>query len=228
MDELKEKPLIVQSDGSLLMDVHNPAAEEARSRIAVFSELEKSPEHIHTYRITPLSLWNAASAGYTPQQVIDQLRSCSRYTLPQTVEVTILDQMERFGKLILSPHTEKTLFLHTQDPAIRAEIQSTKRLERYLSPEGDGFIVNLVDRGTVKQELIRLGYPVKDEAPLAEGDPLPITLRERTLQGDPFVVRDYQAEAARALTGDREPGTGFGVIVLPCGSGKTIVGIKVL
>lgn len=223
-----DKPLIVQSDSSLLLDVHNPGAKEAGSDIAVFSELEKSPEHIHTYKITPLSLWNAASAGLPAGEILNRLSKWSRYDIPQPVEMNIQEQINRFGKILLNKHSEDTLFLTTDDPAIRAELNATKKLEKYLRPEGNGFLLDLVNRGTVKQELIKLGYPIKDLAPLKEGEPLPVRLRELTASGESFSVRDYQKEAAAAFTGKNEPGTGFGTVVLPCGSGKTIVGMQVM
>ncbi|ADK81954.1 DNA repair helicase XPB [Sediminispirochaeta smaragdinae] len=224
-----DRPLIVQSDGSLLIDVHNPGFEGCREAIAPFAELEKSPEHIHTYRITPLSLWNAASAGIGKDDVLDRLERWTRFPVPDNVRFLIGDTIERFGKLILRPSkSSDTLLLTVADSTIRAELAGQKSLERYLIPTEDAFIIRLVDRGTVKQALIKLGYPVKDEAPLSKGDPLPISFREKSLSGYSFVVRDYQKEAARALYGDGKAGSGFGTIVLPCGSGKTIVGMEVM
>ena len=90
------------------------------------------------------------------------------------------------------------------------------------------FMLHLTDRGTVKQDLLRLGWPVKDEVPLSEGEPLEINLRKVTKAGRPFELRSYQKEAAAALVGDKGPGTGFGTIVLPCGAGKTVVGMTVM
>ncbi len=222
------KPLIIQSDASLMLDVHDPSAEEARAEIGAFSELEKSPEHIHTYRITPLSLWNASSAGFSVRMVLDRLLTWSRYGIPQTVEAMITDQMGRFGTVVLTGLDEGRLLLSAREERVRRELGANRKLSKYLIPSGDDFIVDLVDRGTVKQELIRIGYPVKDEAPLREGEHLDVTLRGQTQTGHPFTVRDYQADAARSFTGRDEPGTGFGTVVLPCGSGKTIVGIKIM
>jgi DNA excision repair protein ERCC-3 len=213
-------PLIVQSDRSLLLDVHAPRAEEARVAIMPFAELEKSPEHIHTYRITPLSLWNAASAGLSPEDVCAGLEAYSRYPVPEGIPGGFRDTMSRYGKLRLVEAGEGELSLCIEDEAIRAEIGASKVMAKYLTPEKKAaFSLRLVDRGTVKQELIKLGWPVKDEAPLGDGEALDIALR------DGFSPRDYQIEAARSVFGDRGPGTGYGVIVLPCGSGKTIVGI---
>lgn len=222
-------PLIVQSDNTLLMDVHDPGFEEARPAIGVFAELEKSPEHIHTYRITPLSLWNAASAGVTAESILESLNRWSRFPLPSNVIYQIQDTLDRFGKLRLHPGpTEDKLYLEVTDPMIRKELQNQKRVAPFLEDHGEGFLINLFDRGTLKLALIKLGYPVKDEAPLKDGDPLSLTLTSPTSEGKPFAVRDYQAEAAEAFVADRRPGTGFGTLVLPCGSGKTIVGLEVM
>lgn len=219
-------PLIVQGDTSVLLDVHHPASENARADLGLFAELEKSPEHMHTYRITPLSLWNAASAGYRAEDILDRLRRWSRFSVPENIDFHVRDLIDRFGKLLLTPGPEEgQLLLKIEDPMIYAELRETRHLEKYLQPADGGFLIRLVDRGTVKSELIKLQYPIKDEAPLREGEPLSFKLLDKTGDGYPFEVRDYQAEAARALYGDGRPGSGFGTIVLPCGSGKTIVGL---
>ncbi len=227
--EDRPRPLVVQSDSSLLLDVHAPGFEEARASIAAFAELEKSPEHFHTYRISPLSLWNAASAGLTAEEVIRRLSSWSRFAVPENVLFTIRDTVSRFGKLVLLPTDDgDRLFLSVTEQAIYAELASQKRLASLLFPSSGGFYLSLVDRGTVKLELTRLGYPVKDEAPLARGEPVELTLRSRTADGFAFAVRDYQREAASAFTGDGQAGSGFGTIVLPCGAGKTVVGMAIM
>lgn len=222
-------PLIVQGDNSILLDVHNPNAEEARSDLGLFAELEKSPEHMHTYRITPLSLWNAASAGYSSADITDRIRKWSRFSVPENVDYFIGDTISRFGKLVLKQSDDpNTLELHITDPLIRAELQEYNRLKKYLTPSENGFLIDLINRGTIKSELIKISYPVKDEAPLKEGAPLEINLLPRTRDGYEFTVRGYQEEAARAFYGNGQPGSGFGTIVLPCGSGKTIVGLKAM
>lgn len=244
-------PLIVQSDRTLLMDVHAEGAEEARSAIMPFAELEKSPEHIHTYQITPLSLWNAASAGLTPEHIKQVLETYSRYPVPQSILDGFADTMARYGKIKLvadisdstvanaaAPESTPsdsapaslpdTLLLVCESEAIRAELRSAKSLAKYLFPAGEAFRLKLVDRGTVKRELIKLGWPVQDMAPLAAGEPLEISFRTHTGAGKPFAPRDYQVEAARSVVGDGGPGSGFGVVVLPCGSGKTVVGMTVM
>ncbi len=223
------KPLIVQSDSSLLLDIHAENAEQARTDISPFSELEKSPEHIHTYRVTPLSLWNAASAGLDADTIITRLEQWTKFPIPENIVFTIRETVARFGKLrLLETEEPNRLFLAVDDEAIRAELRSQKRVSKYLAEMDGGFSVSLLDRGTIKQELVRLGYPVKDEAPLAKGESLEVPLREMTSSGTPFSVRDYQNEAAQTFYGDGRPGSGFGTIVLPCGAGKTIVGITVM
>ena len=225
----QSKPLIVQGDSTLLLDVHNSGFEDARTEIAPFAELEKSPEHMHTYKISPLSLWNAASAGITPDLIIERLNRWSRFPVPENIVFSIKDTISKFGKLILKEtETDGKLLLIIDDKYIKAEIMARKSLEKYLRPSGDGFLINLVDRGTIKQELLQLGYPVKDMAPLKEGAPLEVKLKKYTENGAPFTIRDYQKEAAATFCGDGGPGTGFGTIVLPCGAGKTIVGLKVM
>jgi len=228
-------PLIIQSDKTLLLDVHAMRAEEARAAILPFAELEKSPEHIHTYHITPLSLWNAASAGFTPANVAKVLNEFTRYPIPSGVTESFKDTMSRYGKIrIVADEEEKIegkinlLLLTAQDKAVLAEIGAAKSLEKYLEKKPVGFALKLVDRGSVKRELIRLGWPVKDEAPFVQGEALQLSLRETSASAMPFVKRDYQLEAARSVLGSGGAGTGYGVVVLPCGSGKTIVGMIIM
>ncbi len=226
-------PLIIQSDASLLLDVHDPGFEEARAELTAFAELEKSPEHMHTYRLTPLSLWNAASAGLTADDVLGVLDRYGRYPTPENVRFFVTDTISRFGKIGLHATDEPNrLFLDVPDRAIRQELINNKRVAPLIEPTDQdgraGFTVALYDRGTIKQELTQIGYPVRDEAPLKDGDPLTVALRDTTPSGGLFHVRDYQVEAAMAFHGAGLPGTGFGTIVLPCGAGKTIVGMKVM
>ncbi|MDR2181557.1 MAG: DEAD/DEAH box helicase [Treponema sp.] len=225
-----DKPLIVQSDHTLLLDVHASGAEEVRAAILPFAELEKSPEHIHTYRITPLSLWNAAGAGLSAADVIDILAKYSRYDVPAGISAGFADTMSRYGKLLLKAARgrDDELFLAVSDPVIEKEIAAAKVLSGCLVRTAGGFTLKLVNRGTIKRELIRLGWPVQDEAPLKSGESLEIGLRKDCVSGKAFVLRDYQEEAARSVLGKGGPGTGFGVVVLPCGSGKTVVGMTVM
>ncbi|MDR1388693.1 MAG: DEAD/DEAH box helicase [Treponema sp.] len=229
MSERVGKPLIVQSDHTLLLDVHAPGAEEVRAAILPFAELEKSPEHIHTYRITPLSLWNAAGAGFSAGDVVKILGMYSRYEVPQGISAGFADTMDRYGKLLLKAGAdENELLLSVSDPLIEKEIAAAKVLSAYLTRSRGGFLLKLVNRGTIKRELIKLGWPVQDEAPLKTGEDLEIELRKTCAQGKPFTLRDYQREAAVSVLGNGGPGTGFGVVVLPCGSGKTVVGMAVM
>jgi len=227
VEQRRDLPVIVQSDGSILLAVHTEDFEEARLHIAAFADLEKSPEHMHTYRITALSLWNAASLGMGADTVVENLGRWSRYPVPGNVRENIIQLVSRFGVLRLRRENDDTLLLGTDDPAVRMELESHKRLEKLVEPCARGFRVRLVDRGTVKLELIRIGYPVKDEAPLTEGDPLEIELRTGA-PGGSFEIRDYQVEAADAFFGRNNPGFGHGTIVMPCGSGKTVVGMAVM
>jgi len=244
-------PLIVQSDRTLLLDVHAPLAEECRNALIPFAELLRSPEHLHTYALTPLSLWNAASAGFTSQDAIDVLKKFSRYEVPQNVLVWISETANRFGKLRLVPcpnGKEEYLYLVSSSPYVFKEISANPAVQKlmlpctYEEPDSEAlkevsvseeekkycFTLNLTDRGTVKQQLLKLGWPVKDDVPLQDGAPLEINLREKTLAGKAFEIREYQKKSAQALIGDRGPGTGFGTIVLPCGAGKTIVGMLIM
>ncbi|GHV50911.1 helicase [Spirochaetia bacterium] len=231
-------PLIVQSDRTLLLDVHAPGAEDARAAVMPFAELEKSPEHIHTYRITPLSLWNAAGAGFAPSDIVTALNTYTRYPVPAGILEGFSDTMSRYGKIRLISPEELTgvpaepeqaiaeeLLLVCEEKAILEEIGAAKPLEKYLQRTAMGFRLRLIDRGSVKRELIKLGWPVKDEAPFVKGEDLAIELRTIGASGRPFAPRDYQIEAARAVFGNGGPGTGYGVVVLPCGSGKTVVGM---
>lgn len=238
-----ENPLIVQSDRTILLDVHAPRADECRNALIPFAELERSPEHLHTYRLTPLSLWNAASAGFTYKDALKVLHEYSRYNIPQSVEVWIAEIADRFGKISLQPGdkievettggkkvTEEYLYLVCATERIYKEIKSNKTAQKFLldCDKPLSFLLNLTDRGSVKQKLLEMGWPVKDEVPLIDGEPLEINLRETTLKNQPLVIRDYQAAAAKSIVADKGPGTGFGTIVLPCGSGKTIVGIETM
>ncbi|GHV32372.1 DEAD/DEAH box helicase [Spirochaetia bacterium] len=226
-------PLIVQSDRTLLLDVHAPGAEDARAAIMPFAELEKSPEHIHTFRISPLSLWNAAGAGFSPDDVAAVLHTYSRYPISQNILEGFSDTMARYGKIRLvgaegEGEGEGELLLTADDTAILEEIGAAKSLDKFLQRSDKGFRLRLTDRGSVKRELIRMGWPVQDMAPLTSGEDMEISLRSPAVSGRPFTLRDYQAEAARSVLGNRGPGTGYGVVVLPCGSGKTMVGMALM
>lgn len=226
------QPLIVQGDNTILLDVHDEHAAAARNAIAPFAELEKSPEHFHTYRVTPLSLWNAASAGLGADAVLGALRQFSRFPVPGNVESSVRELIGRYGRLRLEPTDDDyTLRLVVPDEDLREELRGRAEVNRYLQMDHgseDSFLVNLVDRGTIKQELIRIGYPLEDRAPLVPGEPLPVALRDVSLSGKSFTLRDYQREAAETFHGNGQPGAGYGTVVLPCGAGKTVVGMAVM
>ncbi|MGP1455094.1 MAG: DNA repair helicase XPB [Treponema sp.] len=222
------KPLIIQGDRTILLDVHAESAAEARFALLPFAELEKSPEHLHTYRLTSLSLWNAASAGFTIDGIKETLRRFSRFEVPPVVFSWIQETMGKYGTLRLVPaEHEDILCLIPDSERIYEELKASAKLKKYLVPATDSksFFITLLNRGTVKQILLNMGWPVQDAVPLKPGNPLPVPLRHETLTHKDFTIRDYQRNAAAAFVGDKQPGTGFGTIVLPCGSGKTIVGI---
>lgn len=231
-------PLIVQSDRTILLDVHAPRAEECRNALIPFAELERSPEHLHTYRLTPLSLWNAASAGFSAEDAISTLTEYSRFPVPQAVEFWMKETAGRFGKLrmVVPENVEsdsfEILFLVTDSLPIYKEINAAKQMRDFLTADPDDkklrFALKLIDRGIVKQKLLQLGWPVEDLVPLKDGEPLEISMRDSCRSGNNFVVRDYQKKAADALVGNKGPGTGFGTIVLPCGAGKTVVGMEIM
>ena len=239
-----DNPLIIQTDRTILLDVHSPRANECRDALIPFAELEKSPEHIHTYRLTPLSLWNAASAGFCAEDAVRVLREYARYDVPQAVEAWISETSLRFGrlKMVKSPN-DSELQLVTESEAVYREILALPAAKKYLEiaafKETDGvsvleaekahcFSLKLTDRGTIKQELLKALWPVKDDVPLSSGEHLEIALKEKTSAGKPFSLRKYQDEAAFSIVGDMGSGTGFGTVVLPCGAGKTVVGMRIM
>lgn len=244
-----ENPLIVQGDRSLLLDVHAPLAEECRNALIPFAELEKSPEHLHTYRLTPLSLWNAASAGFSADDAAAVLQKYARYDVPQSVIAWIKETASRFGKITLlagpdievpvkegsaEKIIEHYLYLKADSLPVYKEIFANHSVKKLLTDSSDSnapehsFLIHLTDRGTIKQLLLQAGWPVKDQVALTDGEPLDVSLRQTTAAGQPLQIREYQTGAARALVGDKGPGTGFGTIVLPCGAGKTIVGMTIM
>ena len=246
-----ENPLIVQGDRSLLLDVHAPLAEDCRNALIPFAELEKSPEHLHTYKLSPLSLWNAASAGFSADDAIGVLQKYARYDVPQSIIMWIKEISSRFGKikLISGPDievpvkedsaekiTEHFLYLQADSLAVYKEIAANKNVKKLLTATLDSdkdapqysFLLKLTDRGTIKQLLLQSGWPVDDKVALSDGEPLDVSLRKTTSHGQSLIIRDYQKNSAKALIGDKGPGTGFGTIVLPCGAGKTIVGMTIM
>lgn len=227
MEETKshDLPLIVQSDRTMLLDVHSPNANSCRDEIMAFSELVKAPEHIHTYAISAISLWNAKSAGLSTEEILVRLGHWSKFAVPQTVENYIQDVSSRFGKLILEPCLEEDYYrLRITDPFIAKAVQANQKVSKMLvSTLDDGsnsFRIHRYNRGDTKLALIKLGYPVDDRIPLVKSEHVAITMSCK--------LRDYQENAVRSLLGDLGPGTGYGTIVMPCGSGKTVVGMKIM
>jgi DNA excision repair protein ERCC-3 len=222
-------PVIVQSDRSLLLEVDSPLFEPARNALSRFAELEKSPEHIYTYRLSPLSLWNAASLGLTSEKVMADLEKFSRYEIPSAIRYEIIEQMSRYGKLKLLS-SKGALRLESTDPLIITEIWNNDQIRPYIEEYIDNYTLAIspTSRGFLKQILIKIGFPVEDLAGYTPGRHLDIYLRNKTGEGNPFDLRKYQKDAVETFyAGGGERG-GSGVIVLPCGSGKTIIGIGVM
>jgi len=222
-------PLIVQGDKSLLLEVQNERYETARDALARFAELEKSPEYIHTYRITPLSLWNAASSGLTASEILAQLEEFSKYGLPANVVRDIEEYVGRYGRVQLVREGEN-LILTSEDETLMVEILNHKATARFLGRRLDAYQALVVPgrRGHLKQALLQIGYPAEDLAGYVVGDGLPIALRGATMEGKPFYLRHYQEEAAEIFYAGGSARGGSGVIVLPCGAGKTIVGMAAM
>jgi DNA excision repair protein ERCC-3 len=230
LGERSEGPLIVQSDRTILLETAHPFYEEARDSIARFAELEKSPEHIHTYRLSPLSLWNAAAAGLGASQILGALDGLSKYPVPQNVQFDVEDIVGRYGKLRLVRAENDRLVLECDEEWLLEEVSRLKAVEPCIDQRLDArsLAVKTGVRGALKQALIKAGFPVEDLAGYVDGAPLPIQLRTDTLSGRPFRLRHYQEEAVRLFHADGSNRGGSGVIVLPCGAGKTIVGLGVM
>ncbi|MDY3560859.1 helicase-associated domain-containing protein [Gemmata sp. JC673] len=220
-------PFIVQSDRSVLVEVDNPKYTEARDAIAPFAELEKSPEHIHTYRISNLSLWNAAAAGFSADEVVGVLQKYTKFPIPQNIPTDIAETVSRYGRVKLERIDAEHLKLVCPDKPLLAELARNKKVKEFLGDKIDDttYGVSPAFRGVLKQALITVGYPAEDIAGYTEGAMLPMELRETAASGVPFRVRDYQREAADVFHAGGDVRGGSGVIVLPCGAGKTVVGI---
>lgn len=221
-----QNPLIVQSNSTILLEVNNPLFVDARNAIGQFAHLDKSPEYIHSYSITPLSLWNAASLGMKPSDVVSRLTLYSKYPLPHNVLDDINELMGRFGKITIES-LDGTLVLRSPDASLLQHL--------ILHPKIKTMIIQVIDpttvsfsaefRGLIKQALIGIGFPAHDLAGYVDGDPYTIPLRSSLKSGGDFTIREYQKLAADNFIGNAESPGGSGVVVLPCGAGKTIVGI---
>src|SRR5712692_6286240 len=219
-------PLIVQSDRTILLEVDHPQHAEARDAVAQFAELEKSPEHIHTYRLSPLSLWNAAAGGMSAKMIIELLTSYSKYDIPANIIFDIREYISRYGRIKLIRDGD-ALLLTSSDAALIAEIIHHKRTQPFLLRQLDTntLQVNAARRGHIKQALIHIGFPAEDLAGYTDGSPLPMKLRPVTAEGKAFEPRAYQYGASATFYAGGAPSGGSGVVVLPCGAGKTIVGL---
>lgn len=208
-------PLIVQSDKTVLLEVDHPDSAAARTALAPFAELERAPEHVHTYRITSLALWNARAAGHDAEQVVDVLETYSRFPVPQSLLVDVAETMSRYGRVRLHAHPAHGLILESEEPAILTEL-SRGKVGKLLGARIDDNTIAVApsERGRLKQELLKAGWPAEDLAGYIDGESHPIALNE-----DGWHLRDYQEYATDAFWSG-----GSGVVVLPCGAGKTIVG----
>ena len=222
-----DNPLIVQSDRTALLEVDSPRYAECRDKLAAFCELIKSPEHIHTYRITSLSLWNARASGLSAEDMVGVLNEYSKYDVPGNILHDIRDYVGRYGRLKLFVQDGK-LLLRADDNLLMTEIRHHKQIQKYLLGAVDARTVEipLLERGRVKQILLKIGFPIEDLAGYTDGEHLDIGLREVTLTGRPFLPRPYQEAAADAFWQAGSVRGGSGVLVLPCGAGKTIIGMQ--
>jgi DNA excision repair protein ERCC-3 len=213
---MSEGPLIVQSDKTLLLDIDHPNSTECRRAIAPFAELERSPEHIHTYRLTNLGLWNARAAGHDAELVIDTLIKYSRYAVPHSLLVDVAETMSRYGRLRLEADPVHGLILITTDVGVLEEVIRAKKIAPLLGVRIDPetIAVHPSQRGAIKQSLLRLGWPAEDFAGYVDGQAHEISLKQND-----WKIRPYQELAAEGFWHG-----GSGVVVLPCGAGKTIVG----
>jgi len=213
---VNDGPLIVQSDKTLLLEVDHPESTECRKAIAPFAELERAPEHVHTYRLTPLGLWNARAAGHDAEQVVDTLLRYSRYPVPHALLVDVADTMDRYGRLSLVKHPVHGLVLHAADVPVLEEVLRSKKVQPLVGARLDTetVIVHPSERGHLKQVLLKLGWPAEDLAGYVDGEAHAIELDQSSWQ-----LRPYQSEAVDGFWHG-----GSGVVVLPCGAGKTLVG----
>jgi DNA excision repair protein ERCC-3 len=228
-DYAPDNPLIVQSDHTLLLEVHSPQAETAREAIAPFAELIKSPEHIHTYRITPLSIWNARAAGLNTAAMLTTLQQYAKYPVPEGVAQEIEALGRRYGLTVIE-RDDTGLLLRVADAPLAELLARNRQVAPLLGerPAELQFRIKLGVRGLLKQALVNTGYPAEDLAGYSEGQELPLHIRTATADGEPLVIRPYQQQAAAVFYQDGRVQGGSGVVVLPCGAGKTIVGMVVM
>ncbi len=225
-------PLIVQGDRTVLLEVNNPLYEDARDHLARFAELEKSPEYIHTYRLSSLSLWNAAAAGLSADEILAGLDHFAKYPLPDNVVVEIREAISRYGRvrLVPDPGDAARLRLVSDDVLLLLELERSRYVKPYILDRLGPHTLQVPAsrRGHVKQALVKAGYPAEDLVGYMPGSPLRLDLREVRQTGEPFHIRDYQRSAAEVFWAGGSEAGGSGVVVLPCGAGKTIVGMAVM
>ena len=228
---MNEPPLIVQQDGAVLLETQHPRYEEARDRLQRFAELEKSPEYVHFYKITAVSVWNAAALGETVESIVDWLVANSRFPIAPQVTSKLKEWHRRYGLLRLAAASDGTdgLVLECEDRELLDELCANATVKKLTKRTRGGPVRVLAqDRGNVKEALVRLGYPVDDRAGYLRGDSLPFALRDVAKSGRQFGLRDYQRAAAEAFHRGGSDAGGCGVVVLPCGGGKTVVAIGVM
>ena len=255
-DVTSSKPMIIQGDGTILLEVESDSYSECRDWLSRFAELVKSPEHMHTYKITPIAIWNAAASGLKSQKVLEVLATFSKYQLPQNIVTDIHDWFSRYGKLklekmtdekrndvksfnidnpspLINPHYSNAnlLVLSSFDEILITEIYNNKSINKYVLHKlnSNNLLIDAEHRGRIKNALIKIGYPVEDLVGYVTGDPLPIKLRDRIVStGEKFCLRRYQYDASEAFYVSGSERGGSGVVVMPCGAGKTIVGIDII
>ncbi|OCA96509.1 helicase [Clostridium beijerinckii] len=222
-------PIIVQSDKTLLVEVNNELYIEVRDKLSRFAEVIKSPEYIHTYKISPISLWNAATSGMSYQDIIEILEKYSKYEMPQNVIKDIEDNINKYGKIKII-REENSLFLISKDLYIMKEITNYKSIEKYFKEKINDFKYKIDEnmRGEIKLSLIKLGYPVEDLGGYIEGNKHEMSLKKFTSLGETLLIRDYQKEASEIFYADGSAQGGSGVVVLPCGAGKTVTAMAVM
>jgi DNA excision repair protein ERCC-3 len=227
-----DAPLIVQGDRTVLLEVNSPDYEAARDHLSRFAELEKSPEYIHTYRISALSLWNAAAAGLGAEEIVEGLQHLAKYPLPDNVVFEIRDAIKRYGRVRLTrdPYDKNRLRLLSDEPMLLIELERNRHLRPFLLERVGPHTLHVPAsrRGHVKQALVKAGYPAEDLVGYVSGESLPLQLLETTESGETFKVRQYQRDAAEIFWADGSDAGGAGVVVLPCGAGKTIVGMAAM
>ena len=230
MTYISENALIIQSDRSVLLEIHSPGAEVAREAIAPFAELVKSPEHIHTYQISPLSVWNARAAGMPVAEMIAALREHAKYPMPEAIAQEIASLGSRYGLTVITRADDGNLLLKMADLPLAELLSRNAAVSKLLGDRLSDLVfqVNAANRGVMKQALLAAGYPAEDLAGYVEGDALEIQLRSLSQSGVPFHLRDYQKEAVAAFYQAGRAQGGSGVIVLPCGAGKTMVGMAAM